>query len=422
MRSSRRSAATSCVWKPSPKAPLSRDRRAEASCNRVLRAPRLARHLPAVHQRRHRAGGEVRRRPPRRSRVVHRLDGRRPQGRRARRRASRQEPARARRQQRDHRRRVRQPRPRRARRSSSARSAPPVSAAPARAACSCTSRARRSWSSGWLRAYAQVRIGDPLEAGTLMGPLIDAARRRALQQAHRSRAQRAGGTVLCGGKVRRRPGNFVEPTIVRARGDWEIVQTETFAPILYLIEFETLDEAIAMQNAVASRPVVGDLHRQPADTPSASCRRRAATAASPTSTSARRARRSAARSAARRTPAAAASRARTLEGVHAPPDQHDQLEPRAAARAGHRFQSRAVASARADSARASPLARHRASPTPARRSCRSCANSDTRNSSIIHCRRSRSRRAARRYAAARSAVRARASPGATRAISSASRF
>ena len=98
-----------------------------------------------------------------------------------------------------------------------------------------------------LRAYAQVRIGDPLAAGTLMGPLID---ERAVAQFTRAidSAKQAGGTVLCGGKVRP-PGNYVEPAIVRARNEWSIVQTETFGPILYLIEFASLDEAIAMQNA-----------------------------------------------------------------------------------------------------------------------------------------------------------------------------
>jgi aldehyde dehydrogenase (NAD+) len=101
-----------------------------------------------------------------------------------------------------------------------------------------------------IAAYAQVRIGDPLDPQTLMGPLIDAAAveryRAALQE-----ARAAGGQVLCGGKVLELPGNFVEPAIVRARNEWPIVQTETFAPILYLIPFATLDEAIVMQNASA---------------------------------------------------------------------------------------------------------------------------------------------------------------------------
>ncbi len=100
-----------------------------------------------------------------------------------------------------------------------------------------------------VRAYSQVRIGNPLQAGTLMGPLIDAAAVARYQGAIEA-AQQAGGTVLCGNKRLPGAGNFVEPTIIRARNDWPIVRTETFAPILYLIEFTALDDAIAMHNAV----------------------------------------------------------------------------------------------------------------------------------------------------------------------------
>ena len=60
-----------------------------------------------------------------------------------------------------------------------------------------------------------------------------------------------GGRLLTGGKALGRPGFFVEPAIVVARHDWEIVRTETFGPILYLIPFESLDQAIRMQNEVA---------------------------------------------------------------------------------------------------------------------------------------------------------------------------
>jgi aldehyde dehydrogenase (NAD+) len=101
-----------------------------------------------------------------------------------------------------------------------------------------------------LHAYAQVRIGNPLDPDTLMGPLIDAAAVEHYQAAIAA-ARAAGGEVLCGGGVLARPGHFVQPTIIRARNDWPIVQTETFAPILYLIEVQSLEEAIAQQNAVA---------------------------------------------------------------------------------------------------------------------------------------------------------------------------
>jgi aldehyde dehydrogenase (NAD+) len=99
-------------------------------------------------------------------------------------------------------------------------------------------------------AYKQVRIGDPLAQGTLMGPLIDAGSVARFESAV-TQAVASGGRLICGGKRLDRPGFFVEPAIVVARGDWEIVQTETFGPVLYLIPFKTLDEAIEAQNAVA---------------------------------------------------------------------------------------------------------------------------------------------------------------------------
>jgi len=100
-----------------------------------------------------------------------------------------------------------------------------------------------------ISAYRQVRIGDPLDAHTLMGPLRDAPsvdRFEAAVEAARS----AGGELLTGGKRLHRPGFFVEPTLIKARNEWDVVQSETFAPILYVIPFSTLDEAIQMQNDV----------------------------------------------------------------------------------------------------------------------------------------------------------------------------
>jgi aldehyde dehydrogenase (NAD+) len=100
------------------------------------------------------------------------------------------------------------------------------------------------------RAYKQVRIGDPLEAGTLMGPLIDAGALRQFESAV-AQAVASGGRLLTGGRRLERPGFFVEPAIVVAQAGWEIVRTETFAPILYLVPFKSLDDAIHMQNDVA---------------------------------------------------------------------------------------------------------------------------------------------------------------------------
>jgi len=99
-------------------------------------------------------------------------------------------------------------------------------------------------------AYKQVRIGDPLAQGTLMGPLIDAGSVARFESAV-TQAVASGGRLLCGGKRLDRPGFFVEPAIVVARGEWEIVKTETFGPVLYLVPFKTLAEAIDAQNAVA---------------------------------------------------------------------------------------------------------------------------------------------------------------------------
>jgi aldehyde dehydrogenase (NAD+) len=101
-----------------------------------------------------------------------------------------------------------------------------------------------------VHAYGQVRIGDPLDPRTLMGPLIDA---QAIERyaAAIAAARAAGGTILYGGQRIAKPGNFVEPAIVRARNEWPLVQTETFAPILYLIPVDSLEDAIAQQNAAA---------------------------------------------------------------------------------------------------------------------------------------------------------------------------
>jgi len=100
-----------------------------------------------------------------------------------------------------------------------------------------------------VSAYGQVRIGDPLDPSTLMGPLIEEASVKRFEQALAS-LKAAGGEILCGGRRLDRPGNFVEPVIAVAKNEWEIVQAETFGPILYLIPYSGLDEAIAMQNGV----------------------------------------------------------------------------------------------------------------------------------------------------------------------------
>ena len=99
------------------------------------------------------------------------------------------------------------------------------------------------------KAYEQVRIGNPLDSDTLMGPLIDAASVARYEQAVAA-VRDAGGEVLVGGKAIDGKGHFVEPTLAVAENHWPIVQDETFAPICYLIPFDDLDEALAMHNAV----------------------------------------------------------------------------------------------------------------------------------------------------------------------------
>ncbi len=100
-----------------------------------------------------------------------------------------------------------------------------------------------------VAAYGQVRIGDPLASDTLMGPLIDQGAVSRYSAAIAA-ARAEGGELLCGGKVLPRAGNFVEPAIIRAHPGMAVVCTETFAPILYVIAYDTLDEAVAIQNSV----------------------------------------------------------------------------------------------------------------------------------------------------------------------------
>jgi aldehyde dehydrogenase (NAD+) len=99
-------------------------------------------------------------------------------------------------------------------------------------------------------AYGQVRIGDPLASGTLMGPLIDAAAVQRYEAAVAT-AVASGGRLLTGGRRLDRDGYYVEPAIVVTNHDAEIVRTETFGPILYLIPYSDLDAAIRMHNEVA---------------------------------------------------------------------------------------------------------------------------------------------------------------------------
>ena len=100
-----------------------------------------------------------------------------------------------------------------------------------------------------ISAYRTVRIGDPLEPDTLMGPLVSASAVENYQLAITA-AVDEGGQVLCGNKRLDAGGLFVEPTIIRMPSQTPQVCEETFAPILYLISYDGLEQAIEWQNAV----------------------------------------------------------------------------------------------------------------------------------------------------------------------------
>jgi aldehyde dehydrogenase (NAD+) len=100
-----------------------------------------------------------------------------------------------------------------------------------------------------VAAYGRIPVGDPMDAGTLCGPLIDRAAVEAYVRAIDD-IRRAGGEILCGGRVLDRPGNYVEPTIVRAPLGFACAREEVFAPIVYVFQVDDLNEAIHHQNDV----------------------------------------------------------------------------------------------------------------------------------------------------------------------------
>ena len=102
-----------------------------------------------------------------------------------------------------------------------------------------------------VAAYKTIAIGDPLKEGTLVGPLINARAVEGFEKAVAA-AKEQGGKVLVGGERVQGPGHFVKPTIIRAPASNKlpISQDETFAPILYVFTWKTIDEAMAMHNGV----------------------------------------------------------------------------------------------------------------------------------------------------------------------------
>jgi aldehyde dehydrogenase (NAD+) len=100
-----------------------------------------------------------------------------------------------------------------------------------------------------LSAYASTRIGNPLKRTTMMGPLIDHLAVESLMSAQ-VRIHKEGGEVLYGGETLKLTGDcYVSPCLASARNNFEIVQEETFAPLLYLMPYRDFDEAIALHNA-----------------------------------------------------------------------------------------------------------------------------------------------------------------------------
>ncbi len=101
-----------------------------------------------------------------------------------------------------------------------------------------------------VKAYGQVKIGDPLKPETLMGPLVVNTSVEEMMEAIQQ-AVKEGGEVVAGGHMLPDLGpNFVEPTIIKMPSQTEIVKIETFAPILYLLEYDTIEDAVRIHNDV----------------------------------------------------------------------------------------------------------------------------------------------------------------------------
>jgi aldehyde dehydrogenase (NAD+) len=104
-----------------------------------------------------------------------------------------------------------------------------------------------------VKAYGQVKIGNPLKDGVLMGPLIDKAAVQSYTDAI-AQIKKQGGKILYGAKAlsggEYSSGCYVMPTIAEVKNEYAIVQHETFAPILYLIKYKNIDEALALHNDV----------------------------------------------------------------------------------------------------------------------------------------------------------------------------
>jgi aldehyde dehydrogenase (NAD+) len=104
-----------------------------------------------------------------------------------------------------------------------------------------------------VSAYQQLRIGNPLEAANHVGPLIDKAAVEMYKQAIAACKQQGGNFIVEGGVLDGdgyESGCYVKPCVAEVQNNWPIVQHETFAPILYLMKYDNIEEAIDMQNSV----------------------------------------------------------------------------------------------------------------------------------------------------------------------------
>ncbi|HUC81458.1 MAG TPA: aldehyde dehydrogenase family protein, partial [Flavisolibacter sp.] len=104
-----------------------------------------------------------------------------------------------------------------------------------------------------VNAYGQLRIGDPLDEKNHVGPLIDKDAVKMYEAAIEKCKAEGGNFVVEGGVLsgtNYESGCYVKPAIAEVQPQYEVVQHETFAPILYLMKYKTLDEAIAIQNGV----------------------------------------------------------------------------------------------------------------------------------------------------------------------------
>jgi aldehyde dehydrogenase (NAD+) len=100
-----------------------------------------------------------------------------------------------------------------------------------------------------VKSYGQVKIGDPLKPDTLMGPLVDEDAVKTMIKVLEA-LPKQGGRIVAGGERLDRPGFYVTPAIVRVPGNTALVCEETFAPILYMMPYDSLEDAVRLHNEV----------------------------------------------------------------------------------------------------------------------------------------------------------------------------